>query len=496
MDVSPLLNVAETPEPEIVAGDGDYAPVNSLKDATTVFRLETVKLWKIAAPLVFQILCQFGTNSLTSIFVGHLGELQLSAVSISLSVIGTFSFGFMLGMGSALETLCGQAFGAGQIHMLGIYLQRSWIILLFSCLVVLPIYIFSTPLLKLLGQDHDIANLAGQFTILTIPQLFSLAINFPSQKFLQAQSKVDALAWIGFLSLVEHAVLLWFFISVLGWGMVGAAAAFNFTSWLIPIAQVVYIFGWCKDSWLGFSWAAFKDIWAFVRLSVASAVMLCLEVWYMMSITLLAGHLSNAVIAVGSLSICMNVNGIEAMIFIGVNAAISVRVSNELGLLHPRAAKYSVYVAVFESLLIGLLCMVIIVVARDYIGVIYTDSTTLQRAVAKLAWLLGVTMVLNSVQPVISGVAVGGGWQAIVAYINLACYYVFGLPLGYILGYVADFGVTGIWAGMIAGTSLQTLILLFILYRTNWTKEVEETSNRMRKWGGQDIKVVKAENNL
>lgn len=206
-------------------------------------------------------------------------------------------------MGSALETLCGQAFGAGQIHMLGIYLQRSWIILLFSCLVVLPIYIFSTPLLKLLGQDHDIANLAGQFTILTIPQLFSLAINFPSQKFLQAQSKVDALAWIGFLSLVEHAVLLWFFISVLGWGMVGAAAAFNFTSWLIPIAQVVYIFGWCKDSWLGFSWAAFKDIWAFVRLSVASAVMLCLEVWYMMSITLLAGHLSNAVIAVGSLSI-------------------------------------------------------------------------------------------------------------------------------------------------------------------------------------------------
>ena len=96
MDDTPLLNVAETPDPEIVAGDGDYAPVKTMKDGTTVFRLETVKLWKIASPLVFQILCQFGTNSLTSIFVGHLGELQLSAVSISLSVIGTFSFGFMV----------------------------------------------------------------------------------------------------------------------------------------------------------------------------------------------------------------------------------------------------------------------------------------------------------------------------------------------------------------------------------------------------------------
>ncbi|XP_056694856.1 protein DETOXIFICATION 35-like isoform X3 [Spinacia oleracea] len=396
-----------------------------------------------------------------------------------------------LGMGSALETLCGQAFGAGQVHMLGIYLQRSWIILLLSCVVLMPTYIFAAPLLRLLGQDPDVADLAGQFTFLTLPSVFSLAINFPTQKFLQAQSKVDVMAWIGFVVLIEHAVLLWLFISVLGWGLEGAAAAYNITRWATAIAQVVYVFGWCKDAWKGFSWAAFKDIWAFVRLSVASAVMLCLEIWYMMTIMLLAGHLPNAVITIGSLSICMNINGLQFMIFIGINAAVSVRVSNELGLQHPRATKYSVYVAVFQSLVIGLICMVFVLVARDYFAVIYTDSKELQQAVSKLAWLLGVTMVLNSVQPVISGVAVGGGWQATVANINLVCYYVFGLPLGYILGYVADFGVMGLWGGMIAGTVLQTLILLFILYKTNWNKEVEETSNRMQKWGGQDINVDK-----
>lgn len=206
-------------------------------------------------------------------------------------------------MGSALETLCGQAFGAGQVYMLGIYMQRSWIILSISCLVLLPIYIFAAPMLIFLGQDHAIANLAGQFTLLTIPQLFSLAFNFPTQKFLQAQSKVDVLAWIGFIALIEHVVLLYLFISVFGWGLLGAAAAFNITSWMITIAQVVYVIGWCKDAWSGFSWLAFSEMWAFVRLSVASAVMLCLELWYMMSITLLAGHLANAVIAVGSLSI-------------------------------------------------------------------------------------------------------------------------------------------------------------------------------------------------
>ncbi|XVF53554.1 hypothetical protein PTKIN_Ptkin05aG0108100 [Pterospermum kingtungense] len=421
--------------------NGDYAPVRSFKEAKSVFWIETMKMWKIAGPIAFQIICQYGTNSFTNIFVGHIGNVELSAVTISLTVIGTFSFGFMLGMGSALETLCGQAFGAGQIHLLGIYMQRSWIILLTSCFIILPFYIFATPILKLLGQEDEIADLAGKFTLLTIPQLFSLAITFPTVKFLQAQSKVNVLAWIAFVVLIIHIATLWLFIDVFDWGTTGAAIAFDIASWEISLAQVAYVIFWCNDGWRGFSWLAFKEIWAFVRLSIGSAVMLCLEVWYMMSMILLVGHLNNAVIAVGSLSICMNLNGWEAMLFIGINAALSVRVSNELGLGHPRAAKYSVYVTVLQSLLIGLLCMVVVVITRDHFAVIFTSSAEMKRAVAHLAYLLGVTMVLNSVQPVISGVAVGGGWQTLVAYINLGCYYVFGLPLGYLLGYTANLGV-------------------------------------------------------
>ena len=82
----------------------------------------------------------------------------------------------------------------------------------------------------------------------------------------------------------------------------------------------------------------------------------------------------------------------------------SVRVSNEPELGHPRAAKYSVYVTVFQSLLIGIFFMVAILITKDYFAVIFTSSTELQEAVSRLAIFLGVTMVLNSVQPVISGI--------------------------------------------------------------------------------------------
>ncbi|CAI9774143.1 unnamed protein product [Fraxinus pennsylvanica] len=488
---APLLDRNNYGELQLIGDDGDYRPVKGLKAWWKIFCIESLKLWRIGGPIAFQILCQFGINSVTTMFVGHLGDIELSAFSIALSVISTFSFGFMLGMGSALETLCGQAFGAGQVHRLGVYMQRSMIILFATCCILLPLYIFATPILKILGQSDEIANLAGVYTLMIVPQLFSLAVTFPTQKFLQAQSKVSVLAWIAFLALVLQVFICWLFVYVFEWGASGAAAAFDLTSWGIVIAQFVYVVGWCKDGWKGFSGSAFKEIWAFVRLSLASAVMLCLEIWYMMSIIILTGHLDNAVTAVGALSICMNVNGWEAMIFIGINAAISVRVSNELGLGHPRAAKYSVYITVFQSLLIGILCMIIILAARNHFSIIFTSSKDMQRAVSHLSGLLGITMVLNSVQPVISGVAVGGGWQAPVAYINLACYYLFGLPLGYVLGYVANLGVKGLWGGMIAGTALQTLLLLIVLYKTNWNKEVEQTTERMRKWGGQDIETEK-----
>ncbi|CAN1751651.1 Protein DETOXIFICATION 35 [Linum perenne] len=438
---STVIHGDTTPQRPPAGSGGDYSPVKTFEQARSVFGAETVKLWKIAGPIAFNTLCQYGLNSVTNMFVGHIGEFELSAVTISFSVISIFSFGFLLGMGSALETLCGQAFGAGQVHMLGIYLQRSWIILTVSCFALLPIYIFATQILTLLGQQQSIANSAGHFTLLIIPQLFSLAINFPTQKFLQAQSKVNALAWIALGALVVQVPLLWLFIFKFGWGTTGAALA---------------------------------------------SVMLCLEIWYIMSIIVLTGHLNNAVTAVGSLSICMNFNGWVGMLFIGINAAISVRVSNELGSGRPRGAKYAVYVIVFQSFLIGLLCMVAVLITKDYFSIIFTSSQDLQMTVSKLAFLLGITMVLNSVQPVISGVAVGAGWQGLVAYINIFCYYVFGLPLGFLLGYKANLGVKGIWEGMIAGTGLQTLLLLFILYKTNWNKEVEQTTERMKKWGGHD----------
>lgn len=41
-----------------------------------------------------------------------------------------------------------------------------------------------------------------------------------------------------------------------------------------------------------------------------------------------------------------------------------------------------------------------------------------------------------------TGVAVGSGWQAQVAYVNLGSYYLVGVPLGIFFGWSLNFGLT------------------------------------------------------
>ncbi|XP_047323631.1 protein DETOXIFICATION 33-like [Impatiens glandulifera] len=449
---------------------------------------ESRKMWVIAGPAILTSVAQFSIGFVTSAFVGHLGELELAAVSVVQNVIEGFVYGIMLGMGSALETLCGQAVGAGQFNMLGIYMQRSFIITLFTALLLTPIYVLTSPLLQLLRQDKDISRLAGKYAVWTTPQLFAYALNFPIQKFLQAQSKIWVMTTISMLALALHVLLNWLLITEMGKGLFGAALAGNISWWLVVLAQMIYVTcGYFPEAWTGFSWLAFKSLGSFIKLSIASAVMLCLELWYYTVIILMVGWLKNPEVAVSAISICMNIQLWTLMVTLGFNAAVSVRVSNELGAGRPKPAKFSVVVAVFTSTVFGIVFTAAIIATKNYFPNVFTSDEDVKRETSKLGYYLAATILLNSIQPVLHGVAVGAGWQLSVALINTGCYYVFGLPLGALLGYKFQLGVSGIWLGMLAGSLLQTIVLLFSIFRANWQKEALQAKERLRSYAATPL---------
>jgi MATE family multidrug resistance protein len=183
-----------------------------------------------------------------------------------------------LGMASALETLCGQAFGAKKFHMMGVYMQRSWIVLLLCAVLLLPMYFFAEDVLLLLtGQSPELSAMAGRVSVWFIPLHFSFAILFPLQRFLQCQMKNFVNAAASAVALAVHVLLSWLLISKFQFGLVGIALTLNFSWWATAAMLFAYVScGGCPETWHGFSVEAFAGMWEFLKLSSASGVML----WY------------------------------------------------------------------------------------------------------------------------------------------------------------------------------------------------------------------------
>ncbi|KAG6746450.1 hypothetical protein POTOM_050990 [Populus tomentosa] len=468
-------------------------------DLKTRIWTESRLIWKIAFPAMVARVTSFGMIVVTQAFLGHIGKLELAAFALLQSFIVRFINGILIGMSSATETLCGQAFGARHDHMMGIYLQRSWIVDGAGATILLPLVIFAAPIFRLLGQVEDVAIAAGNMSPWFIPYVYYLVFSLTIQMYLQAQLKNKVVGWFSAISFVLHILLSWIFVNKLGLGTAGAMGALTISTWSLVIGLLVYIFGgWCPNTWKGFTKAAFADILPVVKLSISSGFMMCLEIWYNSIIILAAGYVKNATTAISAFSLCHNILTWEFMLSFGFLGAACVRVANELGRGNPKAAKFSVEIILSTSIIIGVLIWVLCLIFGEEISRFLTSDEEVAETVSSLSVLLAFSILLNSVQPVLTGnhpegqyifgtsfhgcVAVGAGVQSMVAFVNLGSYYIIGLPAGILLGYVVHLEVQGLWMGLLSGVVVQTLILSYIIWRTDWDEQVNKASERLRRW--------------
>ncbi|KAL6640346.1 hypothetical protein ACP70R_022195 [Stipagrostis hirtigluma subsp. patula] len=133
---------------------------------------EVKKQLYLAGPLVVGFLLQNAVQMISVMFVGHLGELALASASMATSFAGVTGFSLLAGMACSLDTLCGQAFGAEQHHLLGVYKQRAMLVLALVSVPVAALWCCTGEILAWCGQDPEIAVGAGSYIRCLIPALF------------------------------------------------------------------------------------------------------------------------------------------------------------------------------------------------------------------------------------------------------------------------------------------------------------------------------------
>ncbi|CAN4086639.1 unnamed protein product [Withania somnifera] len=427
--------------------------------------VEEVKkqVW-LAGPLVSVNLLLFALQLIAIMFVGHLGELPLSGASMANSFTSVTGISLLMGMSSALDTFCGQSYGAKQYHMLGIHMQRAMIILSLVSIPLAVIWANTGSILKFLGQDPSISDEAGHYALYFIPGVFAYGLLQCVIRFLQTQSIVIPMVVSSGVTTLIHIVVCWILVFKTGLGGKGAALANSISYWLNFLFLVLYVkfSRTCVKTWTGLSKEALKDMLVFIRLAIPSAIMVCLEMWSFELMVLLSGLLPNPQLETSVLSIC-------------------TRVSNELGAGHPQFAHLAVYVVFAVAVIEGLLLGLVLILIRNIWGYAYSNETKVVRYIATMMPLLATSNFLDGLQCVMSGAVRGFGWQKIGAIINLGSYYLVGIPSAVLLAFVLHIGGKGLWLGIICALVVQVSSLLFITLRVNWEQEARKAQERVEE---------------
>ncbi|CBI33603.3 unnamed protein product, partial [Vitis vinifera] len=431
--------------------------------------------------MVVATVSQYLLQVASVVMVGHLGQVSLSAVAIATALTNVTGFSLLSGLAGGLETLCGQAYGAHQYGKLGIYTYSATISLAFVCLPICLLWIFMDKLLILIGQDPLIAHEARNYSIWLIPGLYGSAILKPLVRYLQTQSLIFPMLISSLIILGLHIPICWSLVFKLELGNVGAAVAISISSWLNVVLLVLYVkySSACEKTRMSFSKDAFFVMGEFFHFAVPAAVMVCLKWWSCELLTLLSGLLPNPKLESSILAICLTITTLHFTIPYGLGAVASTRVSNELGAGNPQAARVAVWAVMFLAIIETTVVSTTLFCCRYVLGYAYSSDKQIVDNVAVMAPLICLSIVMDSIQGVLSGVARGSGWQHIGAYINLGAFYVVGLPVAIILGFVVHLKAKGLWIGIVTGSVVQSTLLSIITGFTNWKKQANKARERI-----------------
>ena len=102
----------------------------------TTWQREAKVLSRYSAPLIMTFLLQYSLTVASIFTVGHLGKVELGAVSLASMTANITGYAIYQGLATSLDTLCAQAYGSGKKKLVGLQMQRM---VYFLCTITIPI---------------------------------------------------------------------------------------------------------------------------------------------------------------------------------------------------------------------------------------------------------------------------------------------------------------------------------------------------------------------
>jgi MATE family multidrug resistance protein len=302
-----------------------------------------------------------------------------------------------MGLSTALDTLCSQAFtGSQNPHLVGIYFQRGTLL---SILIFLPISLswwYSNDLLLYLNIDAELSYLCSVYLKYLLIGALPYIIFENLKKFLQCQEIMNASTYILIIIVPINIALNYLLVNspTFGLGFIGAPLAVSITNWLMLILGICYVaFIKGKSAWGGFSKQAFDEWGPFLKLGIPGILMVCSEWWAFEIISLMIAYFGNTQLAAHS--IIMSVSSLFYMTPLGLSVSASTRMGNQLGRGKPNASKLTAFSALTLALTFATVNSATLTIFKPFWSYLFTNEDLVADLVAKLLPIVALFQVIS-----------------------------------------------------------------------------------------------------
>lgn len=427
------------------------------------------------------IVGQLGTVVLgfaDTLMIGRHSTAELAAAGF---VNGVFSLVLLayLGFSYGLTPIVGQLFGAGNTAAIGRKVRNSLAANLATGALLMALLVALYLCLPHLGQPEELLPLIRPYFIVNLISVPFVGVFNTLKQFFDAITRTSIPMWVMVGGNVANILFNWLLIyGVAGFPELGLLGA-GISTMGSRIAMAAAL---CCVLWAGSRYRAYRDGIAKGRLNKPDfteanrlgwpvALQMGMETAAFSVSSLMAGWLGT--VALASHQVGITLTQPMFLVISGIAAAVAIRVSLFAGRGDTRAVRSTAYDGLRLLLAASALLCVPLLILRHDIGGIFTTDTRVQATVAQICLAMAAYQFGDSLQLTFAhslrGIACV---RPLVGYAFIA-YFVIDLPLAYVLGFVAELGVCGIWWALPVG-----LTAAGMLYRRRFERELKKTGGK------------------
>ncbi|KAJ0400391.1 hypothetical protein ATCC90586_011516 [Pythium insidiosum] len=428
-------------------------------DAMDIIRDETKHLLALAVPIIIVALLEVLPETLVSMMIGRSDEAHSTQILAAFSLCGLFqmllSAALMNGLGSALDTLCSQAFGGKRLQELWLFMQAGFLMYLCCVPFVIVALLNGGAILRALGQDPEIAGIASKLLVMNVLALPFTILFSVLKSALQAQNIIKPFVMTSVISWVISLPLAYIlgFWAKLGYMGIAFSIVVNGAVKALALIPVMLRNREFLDTWPGWQFRQALQLMPKIsKLGVSSVLMLTFQMLGFSVISLLAGLLPNAAVMISANSIFASVLVLAFMPLLGISVAGAIRIGNALGAGQARRAALVSRIVMISSVSVATLGMFgVTLIATPFAHSFTTDTEAIKVAMQLLHSLLLIIPMLGFMFG-IQSVFRACGKQLLCAKLNFVFLFVIGVPLGIVFALKLDAGILGLWYGNLVGT--------------------------------------------